>query len=61
MILKNTKCVGKCQVPPLLVPSAAPPSVVVFGYYDNRSGSRREKEGPFQAEAGRGREECDSD
>lgn len=61
MILKNSKCISKCRVPPLLTPSTALPSVVGFGYYDNRSGSRREKEGLFQAEADREREERDSD
>lgn len=63
MILKNTKCIRKCGVPPLLAPSPAPPTVVRFGYYDNRSGSRREEEeeGLFQAEADGEREERDSD
>lgn len=61
MVLKNTKYVRKCRVPPLLAPSIAPPSVVRFGYYDNRSGSWREKEGLFQAEADTEREEGDSD
>lgn len=60
-ILKNTKYVRKCQVPPLLAASTALPSVVRFGYYDNGSGSRKEKEGLFQAEADREREERDSD
>lgn len=61
MVLKNTKHVRKCRVPPLLAPATAQPSVVRFGYYDNGSGSRREKEGLFQAEADREREERDSD
>lgn len=61
MVLRNTKYVRKCRVPTLLAPSTALPSAARFGYYDNRSGSRREKEGLLQAEADRERGERDSD
>lgn len=62
MILKNKKGSQEMSTstPARSIRSAAEFAVGI-GYYDNRSGSRREKEGLFQAEADGEREERDSD